>query len=115
MCEGTYSEIIVLKNGIMVLGGWDASFSSRDPDTHVSIIDGRMNGSVVTALSPMDLTCVLESITILNGSGTEDPYIPGYFRGGGILIHGTGGNGPGIVDNEIRGNNDGTWGVSIVR
>ncbi len=104
VCEGTYYENILLKNGIEVLGGWDASFSSRDPGTHASTMDGQKKGSVVIAPGPMDSTCVLEGFVIINGSGTEDPLNPGFFRGGGILVHGTGGQGPRIVDNEIRGN-----------
>lgn len=105
VCHGTYYENISLKNGIKVLGGWDESFSSRDPATDTTIIDGQMNGSVVTALGPMDSTCVLDGFIITNGNGTEDPNIPGFHRGGGILIYGSGGHGPRIVNNVIRGNN----------
>jgi hypothetical protein len=102
--HGDYSENIILENGVELLGGWDESFSSRDPAMHISTINGQLSGSVVTAIGPMDSTCVLDGFTIINGSGTEDPLNPGYYRGGGILIAGTGGHGPRILNNVIRNN-----------
>jgi hypothetical protein len=99
---GTYSENIDLKNGVAVLGGWDAAFSIRNPVTYQTTIDAHSSGSAVTAYWPVDSTCVLDGFKLTNGSGTEDELNPGLYLGGGILVYNT--QGPRIENNEIVGN-----------
>jgi hypothetical protein len=102
VAAGSYLENIQLKNGVIVLGGWNAGFTQRDPSVFKTTIDGHSNGSVVVAYSPVDSTSVIDGFVITNGSGTEDPMNAGTYLGGGILVYFT--PGPKIVNNEIRGN-----------
>ena len=113
--EGTYFENIVLKIGVKVLGGWNSSFTLRDPQAYTTTIDGLAKGSVVAAYWPVDSTSVIDGFLITNGCGTEDPMNPGVHLGGGIFVYWT--PGPTITNNQIRGNrvvtNGGGAGISI--
>jgi parallel beta-helix repeat protein len=44
---GTYSENVVLRPGVRLEGGWNASFSERDPVNHAATIDGSARGGYV--------------------------------------------------------------------
>jgi hypothetical protein len=90
---GTYSENIVLKNGVEVLGGYDASFqdATRDPSVNVTTIDGGGIAAAVTANNSTSAT-VCDGFRITGGGGSP---------GCGVLV--TGGS-PRFANNEITGN-----------
>jgi parallel beta-helix repeat protein len=44
---GTYSENVVLSDYVSIYGGYDPTFSTRDPATYVTIIDAGGSGTVV--------------------------------------------------------------------
>ena len=41
VAAGSYFENVQLKEGVQLLGGWDASFATRDPSAFVSTVSGR--------------------------------------------------------------------------
>lgn len=48
VADGTYEELVVMVEGVDLLGGYDSSFNTRDPDLNTTIIDGGGLGNVVT-------------------------------------------------------------------
>lgn len=101
--KGTYVELITLKAGVAVYGGFvgtEANLADRPPfprptpvDPNASILDGNAGGSVVTAPSGLTATARLDGFTLTNGKND--------FGGGGILCQSSS---PTIVNNTITAN-----------
>ena len=94
VAAGTYTERISLKRSVHVYGGFAGTETSRDQrdwTTHVTILDGNAEGSVVSALVGSDLSAV-DGFTIRNGSSGN---------GGGIYCFRAS---PTISNNTITGN-----------
>lgn len=93
---GTYFENLDFSGKAITLR------SEQGPD--VTIIDGGLNGSVVSFVNSEGLDSVLDGFTIINGSGTYSIDYPGYYEGAGIYCSGAS---PTIINNIIVGNNPG--------
>jgi parallel beta-helix repeat protein len=97
--KGTYFELITLKAGVEVYGGFlgtEGSVAARPPfprpaiDPDASIIDGGSAESVVAALSGLTATARLDGFTVQDGRSE--------FGGGGVLCNGSS---PTIINNTI--------------
>ena len=88
---GIYAESVTLKDGISLLGGYDASFTSSDPQANPTNISG--GGLNPAILSPPGTSSVLVSGFILSGGGGT--------LGAGVVIQG---GDPIFRNNEIRDN-----------
>lgn len=69
---GTYAEristgsLLLAGKSVTVTGGWDASFTSRQPDPATTVLDGEGTGPVLD-LAPAGGTLVIDGFTIRNG------------------------------------------------
>lgn len=91
VAAGTYSEHLLMKDGVGLYGGFEGLETlraQRDWLTHRTILDGSTNGVVLT-LKQCGASTTVDGFTIQMGSGT------------GILCKETAGN---IRNNLIRGN-----------
>ncbi len=64
--SGAYAENIVLKKGVVLLGGYSARYTERDPARFETIIDGSDKNPVVTASADEDAKTVLDGFTLKN-------------------------------------------------
>ncbi|MDI6809331.1 MAG: right-handed parallel beta-helix repeat-containing protein [Candidatus Eisenbacteria bacterium] len=107
--SGTYEENIVLKKGIVLLGGASANYAERDPVRFETIIQGKGPGSVVRTSGNEDKKTVLEGFTITKGRGTFNAELS-IFVGGGLYVNSS----PTITNNRIVSNGgDSTWGGGV--
>jgi len=68
VAEGVYNESLDLKEkSLKILGGWNNSFSERDPKIYHSIIDPQKNGSGIKINISGEKEVVLDGFTIRNG------------------------------------------------
>ena len=77
VAEGNYLENLSITKGITLTGGWDATFSSRQPGA--SVIDGQGLGRVISITCALnDTVVVIDGFTIQNGdaSGLDAPVLP---------------------------------------
>lgn len=122
--KGTYTENIILKDGVSVLGGFTGSeyrTSQRRINPKSTIIDGNLSGSVVTVPGGCGPDTVIDGFTIRNGSGTfvirdvDDEQAILDCLGGGIYCHKSS---PTISNNIITDNSAKTaeeayWGSAL--
>jgi len=66
---GIYYENILMKDGIRLEGGWDSSFSVRDPSAYPTIIDGGSSGSVLSLTNIYN--AIIDGFTITHGYASE--------------------------------------------
>ena len=78
---GTYSGAVVLDDYISLYGGYDPTFTTRDPETYVTAIDGGGSGNVVTCEGNDHV--VLDGFEIRNSGGTSYGV---YVKNSGITI-----------------------------
>ena len=90
VATGTYPENIVMKEGVMLKGGYSSDFSARDISLYVTVIDGGQNGPVV--LFENIFTALIDGFTVTNGYSSY---------GGGIYFFKSS---PVISGNTITGN-----------
>ncbi len=91
----TYLTSISVHNDVYLMGGWDAGFTVRDPETNVTTI--QHNGSVVSFLTIPSGSPGIEGFTITGGSGTST-LLPGSgIYGGGVFVYSS----PAIIKNNI--------------
>jgi len=79
VAEGDYLENLSITKGITLTGGWDSTFSSRQPGA--SVIDGQGLGRVISITCALDDTVVvIDGFTIQNGdaSGLDAPVLPSF-------------------------------------
>jgi hypothetical protein len=105
---GTYTpgEPLQISGGVTIEGGWNADFSSRDPEAYVTIIDG--NGEHALLVSDGTVDWVIEGLTLTGG--ITQPGVEG-IAGNGSVLRVTGG-GSGILRNLSVTGNDASLGVS---
>jgi hypothetical protein len=94
VATGTYSEDIILRSGVVVLGSWDHDFKTRDLGRTPSIINPGHDHSVVRSSFGDDSTTVLDGFVITGGGGTF---------GGGIAVRN--GSSPKLTNLIIHSNN----------
>ncbi len=98
---GAYYERVALPRYVYLYGGFaggETMRNERDWVANVTALDGRQQGSVVTA-QVGDGVRAIDGFTITNGSGTE---LLSYAYGGGVYLFWSS---PTIANNTITGNN----------
>ncbi len=95
VCEGTYNESVGVVKPVHLMGGWNTSFTERDPRTWTTIISH--SGSTVSFFTITTGTPGIEGFTIQNGSGTET-FLPIYgIYGGGVFTD----NSPALIKDNV--------------
>ena len=94
----TYNEPVTAQTAVVLLGGWNADFTERDPVSHVTTITNV--SSAVSFMNTYDQYCGIDGFTIYRGRGREAqlPQLGSY--GGGIFSYRAS---PVITNNIIRG------------
>lgn len=72
VAKGAYVELITLKDGVKLLGGYAGSGPTpdqRDPASNVTTLDGGAGGSVVTIPTQTGAPAMVDGFTIRNGGG----------------------------------------------
>lgn len=87
-----YTERIMLRLGVALLGGYAADGDTRDPNAYVTILSGSQSGTVVTSPQGAAPTTKIDGFTIRDGKA---PY------GGGIYCYNSS---PTISNNVVTGN-----------
>jgi putative cofactor-binding repeat protein len=84
VAAATYYSPVLVEKAVMLLGGWDAGFESRDPSVNVTTIQSL--GSVVAFMN-IDGFCGVDGFTLTGGSG-KTAQIPGNgIYGGGVFSY----------------------------
>jgi M6 family metalloprotease-like protein len=95
VAASTYATAVVVDKPVYLLGGWNAAFTSRDPQANVTTIQS--TGSVVSFLSIASGSPGIEGFVIVGGTGTE-LMLPGFGAyGGGILVNAS----PATIRNNV--------------
>ena len=66
---GTYSGTVTLTDYLSLYGGYDATFTTRDPDTYTTVIDAGGTGDGITCLSNDHM--VIDGFEIRNSGATS--------------------------------------------
>ena len=74
---GTYYGNFTMKQGVNVIGGWDANFETQTD--YATILDAQENGRVVNQEAAFDVLTVWENLTIQNGKDESGTGKPGMF------------------------------------
>jgi len=86
VAEGTYNETVTIQDPpVYLFGGWDTTFTVRDPSTYVSTIQSI--GSPVSFFGPVSGTYGIEGFTITGGTGKEATLPDFGSYGGGIFSY----------------------------
>ncbi|MCK4236818.1 MAG: T9SS type A sorting domain-containing protein, partial [Candidatus Krumholzibacteria bacterium] len=83
--SSTYSVLLTVESPIHLLGGWNADFTIRDPETYVTTIQG--TGSVVSFMNIATGNCGIEGFTITGGTGTSAAIPTLGVYGGGVFSY----------------------------
>ncbi len=89
---GFYGESVGLKNGVVLLGGYDPTFTSRDPVANVTMIHGGNTSPPLFSGPGVGNTSIVDGFTISGGGGNP---------GCGVLIRG---GAPVLRNNRIVNN-----------
>ncbi len=89
---GFYGESVGLKNGVMLLGGYNATFTSRDPVANVTMVHGGNTSPPLFSGPGVGNTSIVDGFTISGGGGNP---------GCGVLIRG---GAPVLRNNRIVNN-----------
>lgn len=82
---GTYNYALSVDRGVYLMGGWDASFTTRDPAVNVTTLQA--NSSVVSFVSIASGTPGIEGFNIAGGTGTNALIPVNGVYGGGIFVY----------------------------
>src|SRR5574344_81220 len=76
---GTFTGTITLNEGVNISGGWNSTFTTCDPSTNETVLDG--NNAAVTLTQSADFTTktTISGLTIKNGKSTGN--------GGCVALH----------------------------
>jgi hypothetical protein len=67
VAEGVYNEAnLAVFSGIVLSGGWNTAFTTRDPDQFVTVVDGGRAGFVMRS-GGLDASQVVDGMTVRNG------------------------------------------------
>jgi len=102
VAAGTYTENLLLKDGVALYGGFEGSETdreSRDWKVHTTILDGGRKGSVVTSPRYASPATRVDGFVIRNGSGTNRY---GVTYGGAVMCYWY--SSPTIINNFITDN-----------
>jgi len=80
----TYYTPVLVESAVMLLGGWDAEFVSRDPSVNVTTIQSL--GSVVAFMN-IDGFCGIDGFTLTGGSGKSALLPENGIYGGGVFAY----------------------------
>ena len=73
VAAGTYYQTFVLKDGVHVLGGYDANSGLRDIDAYATIIDGtNLNAPLVTTKAKFAVPTYVEGLVLQNATHTSN-------------------------------------------
>lgn len=99
--SGSYMERVVIDKEIVLLGGWDISYTTRDPSQFETIVDAAATetnpGQPITFAAGRTTATVLDGFTIRGGHSPQSTS----FLGGGIYCEASS---PTISNNLIRDN-----------
>ncbi|UCF04172.1 MAG: S8 family serine peptidase [bacterium] len=85
VATATYTEFVLVESPLYLLGGWDSTFTVRDPDTYVTTI--KSSGGIVSFMNIGGGACGIEGFTLENGTGQSASLpLPGTY-GGGIFSY----------------------------
>jgi hypothetical protein len=94
VAAATYYTPVTIKTPVMLFGGWDASFSSRDPSANPTVIQSL--GSVIAFMN-VPGACGIDGFTLRGGSG-KTAQLPGMgIYGGGVFAF----NSSPVITNNI--------------
>jgi hypothetical protein len=82
---GTYNEKVTVQKPVMLLGGWDVGFTTRDPSATPATINS--NGSTVSFILVPGMGSGIDGFTITGGSGTSTPIPDPGIYGGGVYSY----------------------------
>ncbi|MHB9036839.1 MAG: right-handed parallel beta-helix repeat-containing protein [Armatimonadota bacterium] len=68
VAAGTYVELITLKAGVALKGGYSSTFEQRDPNAFETTVDGDQRGVVVTSPAGIQTDTIIDGFTICNGT-----------------------------------------------
>ena len=73
VAEGTYNESVSFRDGVAVLGGYNAATGERDIDRYVSIVDGTgITSNLVVKYSPNpEVRVLFEGFTVQNANNAQ--------------------------------------------
>jgi len=91
VAAGSYYENVVLQDGVALLGGYDGTYTTRDPDTNVTMIHGQNVGPAVFA-NNVGFFTVVDGFLLRGGGGMP---------GAGVIVNG---GAPVFTNNEISEN-----------
>ncbi len=97
VAAATYYSPVFVESAVMLLGGWDSGFLSRDPSLNVTTIQSL--GSVV-AFQSIDGPCGIDGFTLTGGSGKSAQLPENGIYGGGVFAYNAS---PTISNNIITG------------
>lgn len=100
-------RVTLQARSVYVLGGWNPTFSSRDPINNKSILHPSSGeGAVLRAPAPIDTTVIVDGFEISGGVAIDQPFEPVTGRyGGGVLIKG---GSPKLRNLKVDGNTAGS-------
>ncbi len=82
--------VTMLGKGLQLLGGYDASYTARDPLGTPTTIDGDPTGPALQFNGTVEPTTVVDGFLVTGGGGRSFSNIPYSGRyGGGVMINGT--------------------------
>ncbi|MDD4858102.1 MAG: S8 family serine peptidase, partial [Candidatus Krumholzibacteria bacterium] len=82
---GTYASGVTVDKAVYLLGGWDTTFTTRDPATYPATIQGA--GSGVSFMNISSELCGIEGFTLTQGTGTSAAIPASGTYGGGIYSY----------------------------
>jgi C1A family cysteine protease len=97
VAAATYLSRVTVKSALLLQGGWDGDFLTRDPSLNVTTIQS--NGSVVSFMNVGGF-CGIEGFTLTNGTGTSTLMPANGIYGGGVFAYNSS---PVISGNIITG------------
>lgn len=80
VAAGTYNETVVVAKSLVLEGGWNETFTERNPDVHVTTIDAGRAGAVIHVKGGIEAT--IDGF-VITGGDSSNPL--GW--GGGILVY----------------------------
>ena len=95
VAAATYYQPVMVESAILLLGGWDAEFSFRDPSMNLTTIQSL--GSVVSFMNVTGF-CGIDGFTLTGGTGKSAQLPENGIYGGGIFGYNAS---PSITNNMI--------------